>query len=566
MSINTVNERIKLTFQDHENNDVELPFKMLALCDLTQDKRSEEITEPSLIKVDTDVSSLLAALNVTISMSLKNHLNPALQGNIDIDYELNCLEDFEPESVLSGVEILSNAYQLHNQLSDTTIKPIRLLAALSDFGFTASDSLDFNDRLVIQAELQQRMNEQLDLIIQSDKFRALESNWKSLTYLHEHIDYKENIELIILNCSKQAIIEDFEDAPDVTQSSLYQLVYSAEFGQFGGRPYSLMIGDFEINQSSVDIALLQNMAKLSAISHCPLLTAASAKLFGIDSYAEFSRIRDISSHFDQPLYAKWNSFRKSEDSRYVCLALPKFLLRASHTGSGQGFNYIETTRKKNTGLWGNAAFALATRFANSYAHYRWYINSMGSEFGLLDGLDVKTGHGSMRTQIPCEVMISDRSANELCKNGFAPLTIHKATKQAAFMSVPSCKDTINSSDTRNDQQNELNQRLESQLPYMLISCRFSQYLKVMQRENIGSWQTRSQIDQSLNKWLKQFVSDMDNPAPAVRARRPLRDARINVREMDGKSGWFLSTISITPHFKYMGQSFTLTERGRLEKA
>ncbi len=566
MSINTVNERIKLTFQDHENNDVELPFKMLALCDLTQDKRSEEINSPSLIKVETDVSSLLAALNVTISMNLQNHLNPDSDDTIEIDYELNCLDDFEPESVLSGVTILSNAYQLHNQLSDTTIKSIKLLDALADFGFTVNESLGFNDRLVIQAELQQRMNEQLDLIIQSDKFRDLESNWRSLTYLHEHINYKENIELIILNCSKQAILEDFEDAPDVTQSSLYQLIYSAEFGQFGGRPYSLMIGDFEINQSSMDIMLLQNMAKLSAISHCPLLTAASAKLFGIDSYAEFSRIRDISSHFDQPLYAKWNTFRQSEDSRYVCLALPKFLLRPSHNGNDQGFNYVETTRNKNTGLWGNAAFALATRFANSYAHYRWYINSMGSEFGLLDELCIKTGHGSMRTQIPCEVMISDRSANELSKNGFAPITIHKASKQAVFMSVPSCKDIINFNDTSDGQQNELNQRLESQLPYMLISCRFSQYLKVMQRENIGSWQTRSQIDQSLNKWLKQFVSDMDNPAPAVRARRPLREARINVREMEGKSGWFLSTISITPHFKYMGQSFTLTERGRLEKA
>ncbi len=566
MSIYNVNERINLTFQDHNNNDVELPFKMLVLCDLTQDQRSEEISDRALIKVDGNVSSLLAAQDVTIAMSLENHLDPASPNPIELYYELNCLEDFEPESVLAGVTSLNSAYQLHNQLGDNTIKSIKLIESLSNFGFIADEFLEFNERLIIQAELHHRMNEQLDLIIQSEKFRALEASWHALNYLHGHVNYKENIELVILNCSKKALLEDFEDAPDVTQSSLFQLVYSAEFGQFGGRPYSIMIGDFEINQSAMDVALLQNMARLSAISHCPLLTAASAKLFGIDSYAEFSRIRDISSHFDQPLYAKWNNFRQSEDSRYVCLALPKFLLRATHTGSGQGFNYVETANKKTSGLWGNAAFALATRFANSYAHYRWYINVMGSEFGLLNGLSMKSGNGSMRTQIPCEVMISDRSATELSKNGFTPLVIHKASKQAGFMSIPSCKDIINFANTPDGRQNELNQRLESQLPYMLISCRFSQYIKVMQRENIGSWQTRSQIDQSLNKWLKQFVSDMDNPAPTVRARRPLRDARINVRDMEGKSGWFLSTISITPHFKYMGQSFTLTERGRLEKA
>ncbi len=564
--MNSVNERINLTFQDHDNNDVELPFKLLVLSDLTHDERSEVISDKSLIKVNGDISGILASLNIVISMKLQNILSPALDAEIELNYSLNCLEDFEPESVLSSVKILSKAYQLHSQLGDESIKSMRLVESLAEFGFTTDGTLQFNERLVIQAELQNRMNKQLDLIIQNDNFRAIESSWRSLNYLHENINHKENIELIILNCSKKTLLEDFEDAPDVTQSSLFQLVYSAEFGQFGGRPYSLMIGDFEINQSAMDISMLQTLARLSAISHCPLLTSASAKLFGIDSYAQFSRIRDIGSHFDQPLYAKWNSFRQSEDSRYVCMTLPKFLLRPSHSGNNQGFNYVETASKENTGLWGNAAFALATRFANSYAHYRWYINVMGTEFGLLNGLNMQSSNGKMHTQIPCEVMISDRSASELTKNGFTPLLIHKASKKAGFMSIPSCKNLLNFSNSSNDSQKYLNQRLESQLPYMLISCRFSQYIKVMQRENIGSWQTRSQIDQSLNKWLKQFVSDMDNPAPAVRARRPLRDARISVRDMEGKSGWFLSTISITPHFKYMGQSFTLTERSRLEKA
>jgi type VI secretion system protein ImpC len=270
-----------------------------------------------------------------------------------------------------------------------------------------------------------------------------------------------------------------------------------------------------------------------------LITAASDKMFGVDQFSDFSRIRDISSHFDQPFYAKWNSFREHSDSRYVCLTLPKFLLRPSHSNTtGQGFNYEEKTTINTKGLWGNAAYALVTRFANSYANFRWFINVSGEDYGQLDDLKIESGSATMRSQLPTEVMISERSTNELIKNGFTPLTIKKSTKKAVFMAVPSCKSVEQQLNTAEGRQNSLNQQIETQLPYMLISCRFSQYIKVMQRENIGSWLTRSQIDQSLNRWLKQFVSDMDNPAPSVRARRPLRNANISVRDMEGKSGWF----------------------------
>lgn len=566
MSQSAVTERINLTFQDHENKDVELPFRILVMTDLTSDQKSEEIGDNNLIKVEQGVSQLLASQNVRLQRTLENKLNPGTQSSIQLDYQLSSLDDFSPDSLISGIPELAAALQLHRQLGDESLKITRLLEALSEFGFIGDESLDYSERLVIQSELQQRMNEQLNDIINDNRFRALEASWRSLEYLDTHINYKENIELVVLNTSKQALLEDFEDAPDVTQSSLFQKVYSAEFGQFGGRPYSLLIGDFQLSHQSIDIALLQNIAKVAAISHCPFISAASPKLFGIETFPEFSRIRDVTSHFDQPMYAKWNAFRENPDSRYVCLTMPNFLLRHNYDSEGDDFLFTEESSQSAAGLWGNAAFALATRFANSYAKFRWYINVTGEEFGLLNDLQMASSGTSLRTQIPTQVMISDRSANDLVKNGFTPLVIHKHSRKAGFMAVPSCKSIDAYPQTNEGRQQALNQQIEVQLPYMLISCRFSQYIKVMQRENIGSWLTRSQIDQSLNRWLKQFVSDMDNPAPSVRARRPLRDARITVRDMEGKAGWFLSTVSITPHFKYMGQSFTLTERGRLEKA
>jgi len=178
---------------------------------------------------------------------------------------------------------------------------------------------------------------------------------------------------------------------------------------------------------------------------------------------------------------------------------------------------------------------------------------------------VKTGSGAVRSYIPTEVMISDRSEQELERNGFVPLTLHKASQKAGFFSCYSCRKVDDFPATPEGRQNALNQRIEIQLPYLLISCRFSQYIKLMQRENIGSWQTRSQLDQALSNWIKQFISDMDNPTASVRARRPLRNARVAVREVEGKSGWYSATLSLTPHFKYMGLPFTLIERSRLEK-
>jgi len=566
MNNQSVTERVKLTFQDYKSNEVELPFRILVLSDLTADERSDEITETGLLKVENGVSHLLASLNIVLKLELENKLAADESEQLSINYDLSSLEDFEPQSLLSGIPELSDALSLYHQLGNESIKLSRFESLLGQFGFSADYDIDFNERLIMQHELHQRMNEQLDLIIQNARFRALESSWRSLNYLDEHINYKENIQLCVLNTNKQALLEDFEDAPDTAQSSLFQIIYSAEFGQFGGRPYSLLLGDFEFSHESKDMALMQSLGKVSAMSHCPLISAASNKMFGVDNFSDFSRIRDISSHFDQPSYAKWNSFRENPDSRYICLTLPKFLLRPSHSSDGQSFNYEEKTRSHTTGLWGNAAYALVSRFANSYANFRWFINVSGDDYGQLNDLKIESGNATMRSQLPTEVLISERSCNQLIKNGFTPLSIQKSSQKATFMAVPSCKAVELQANTAEGHQQTLNLQIESQLPYMLISCRFSQYIKVMQRENIGSWLTRSQIDQSLNRWLKQFVSDMDNPAPSVRARRPLRNAHIAVRDMEEKSGWFLSTISITPHFKYMGQSFTLTERSRLEKA
>ncbi|QIZ84031.1 type VI secretion system contractile sheath large subunit [Bermanella marisrubri] len=558
-----VTDRINLVYENHDNQMVELPFKIMVLSDFTHDTRSEEIHDGSIHKLEGDVDQLLAGFHINLQFNIKNFLlGTEGAADIAIDLPISSLEDFAPENILLSIPELNQAYQLYRQLGEPSISLDKLASSEDNSVLHVDPTWDFTDRLIAQEALWDRINKQLNAIIHADSFNQVETSWRSLGYIADHIDSRENIELVVCNISKQALMEDFEDSPDVTQSSLYSKVYTDEFGQFGGRPYSMIVADYEFGPRQQDIALLSSLAQLAEISHAPLLSAASSQLFGISNYHEFSNIRDVAAHFDQPQYTKWNSFRDKSFSRYVCLTLPKFQVRPPHHIVDAGFEFVEDG-KEQSGIWANAAYGLATRFINSFKEYRWFINVSGEEYGLLDNINMHESKNQLGQLIPTEVLVSDRIGNQLINNGFTPLSIFRKSGQAGFIAVPSCH-RLDLDDS--DSQSLLNQTLETQIPYMLICSRFSQYIKVMQRENIGSWLTRSQINQSVNQWLKQYVSDMDNPAPAVRARRPLRNASVQVRDVEGKSGWFMSTISITPHFKYMGKSFTLMERGRLEKA
>jgi len=559
-----VTDRINLVYENHDNQSVELPLKILVLSDLTGDKRSQDADECTIHALEGDVDQLMAGFNIQLKFNVENVLMDSADAEpLLVDLDISSIEDFSPENLLQSVSTLSDAYELYRQLGDESLRADKITDQAKEFGFTINDSGAFTDRLIAQETLWTDINRQLNLILKSEYFKRLETSWRSLAYLAEFINPKENMELLVCNVSKQALSEDFEDSPDVTQSSLFSKVYSAEFGQFGGRPYTFMVGDFEFTQNQQDINLLSSLGQLAEISHCPLLSAASSRLFGIDDYSDFSNIRDVAAHFDQPQYIKWNQFREKSQSRYVSLTLPKFLVRPPYVIKQGGFEFIEDDRNSTGGIWANAAYGLASRFANSFEKYRWFINVTGDEYGTLPNVSMHNTETRLGELIPTEILISDRIGNQLINNGFVPLTIFRKTGLAGFNAVPSCH---NLDHDVLDQQELLNKTLETQLPYMLICSRFSQYIKIMQRENIGSWLTRSQINQSVNQWLKQYVSDMDNPAPAVRARRPLRNAAVQVREVEGKSGWFMSTISITPHFKYMGKAFTLVERGRLEKA
>jgi len=423
------------------------------------------------------------------------------------------------------------------------------------------------------AELDQKISQQLDEVLHNEQFQALESAWRGLKFVVDRTDFRENIKLELLNVSKEDLAMDFEDASDITESGLYKQCYTAEYGQHGGRPYAAIIANYDFDHSAPDMSLLQSAASVATMSHAPFIAAASPEFFGIEDIQKLPNLNDISAVFEGPQYAKWRSFRESEDARSVGLTMPRFLLRLPYSERDNPvkvFNYNETVAQDhNRYLWGNTAFAFATRLTESFAKYRWCPNIIGPQSGgALEDLPMHQyeAMGQIETKIPTEVLVSDRREFELAEAGFIPLTYRKGSDNAAFFSANSTQKPKFFGVSKEAKQAETNYKLGTQLPYMFVINRLAHYIKVLQRENIGSWKERNDLENELNVWLRQFVANQDGASAEVRSRRPLRDAAIEVSEIEGEPGFYKVGMNVRPHFKYMGADFTLSLVGKLDKS
>lgn len=439
----------------------------------------------------------------------------------------------------------------------------------SDRELKKIDSTLVND---VISGLDQKIGKQVDAILHNKEFQQLESAWRSLKYLVEHTDYRENAKVDILNVDKESLLDDFEDVPEITKSGLYRTAYTAEYGQFGGKPYGLIVGNYEFGSRSQDIKLLQNLAAVATMSHAPFVAAASSEFFGLEEYSGLENLKDLKSIFEMPQYIKWRAFRESEDARNAGLVLPHFLLRLPYGQDAQpvkSFNYRENvTAGNNAFLWGNAAFAFASRIVDSFAKYRWCANIIGPMGGgAVEDLPIYQyeAMGELQTKIPTEVFISDRRDFELAEEGFISLSMRKGSDNAAFFSANSCQKPKIFPNTPDGKAEELNYKLGTQLPYTFVTSRLAHYIKVMQREHIGTWKERSDLEMELNTWIRQYVADQDAPTEGVRSRRPLRQAEIIVSDVEGDPGWYRVSLKVRPHFKYMGASFTLSLVGKLDK-
>lgn len=404
------------------------------------------------------------------------------------------------------------------------------------------------------AQIDHLLSIQLNEIIHHPTFQKLEGSWRGLKHLMDNSETGVGLKIKVLNVSKKELLRDIEKAPEFDQSALFKKVYEEEYGVFGGAPFGTLIGDYEFGKHPEDMALLEGISHVAAQAHAPFVSAAAADLLNLESFTQLGAPRDLAKIFDSTEYAKWKSFRQSEDSRYVALCLPRTLARIPYgrdTKPIDDFSYEEHVdgTDHNKYLWMNAAYSLGTRMTNSYSMYGMCVAMRGVEGGgLVEGLPVHnfyTDEGDLALKCPTEIPITDRREKELADLGFVPLVHCKDTDYAAFFSVQTCqKPKMYDTDSAN-----ANARLSAQLPYIMAVSRFAHYLKAMMRDKIGSFMSREEAEIFLNRWISKYVIPDDTASPAAKAKAPLREARIDVSEVPGKPGVYRAVAFLRPHFQ-----------------
>jgi len=404
------------------------------------------------------------------------------------------------------------------------------------------------------AQIDHLLSLQLNEIMHHAAFQKLEGSWRGLKHMMDHSETGEKLKIRVFNVTKKELLRDIEKAPEFDQSMLFKKVYEEEYGVFGGAPFGALIGDYEFGKHPEDMALLEGISHVAAQAHAPFVSAAAPELLNLESFTTLDAPRDLAKIFDSTEYAKWKSFRQSEDSRYVALTLPRTLARLPYGKDSKPideFAYEEhvdgTDHSKY--LWMNAAYSLGTRMTTSFALYGMCVAMRGVEGGgLVEGLPTHnfyTDEGDIALKCPTEIPITDRREKELADLGFVPLVHCKGTDYASFFSVQTCqKPKVYDTDSAN-----ANARLSAQLPYIMAVSRFAHYLKAMMRDKIGSFMSREEADAFLNRWITKYVTPDDKASPATKAERPLREARVDVVEVAGKPGCYRAVLFLRPHFQ-----------------
>ena len=411
-------------------------------------------------------------------------------------------------------------------------------------------------KLVLEkiAHIDEVLTQQVNAIMHDERFQKLEGSWRGLNYLVMNTETSSSLKLRVMHATKKELLNDLEKASEFDQSNLFKKIYEEEFGTFGGAPYGCLVGDYEFGRHPQDISLLGKISNVAAAAHAPFISAASPRLFDMKSFTELGNPRDLSKLFESSELITWRSFRESEDSRYVALALPRVLGRLPYgakTVPVEEFRFEEDTDGKdhNKYLWSNAAYVMGQRITNAFALHKWTAAIRGVEGGgIVQGLPAhtfKTDEGDIALKCPTEIAITDRREKELSDLGFISLCHCKDTDYAAFFGGQ----TTNKPKTYNTPQANANASLSSQLPYLLASSRFAHYLKAIMRDKIGSFLTRENVANYLNNWIANYILLRDDAGQEIKAKYPLREARIDVFDVPGKPGVYRAVAFLKPHFQ-----------------
>jgi type VI secretion system protein ImpC len=408
------------------------------------------------------------------------------------------------------------------------------------------------------AAIDRRMSTQLNEIMHSPRFLQLEGSWRGLNHLVMNSETGTSLKIKVVNMTKRELNRDLTKAVEFDQSQLFKKIYENEFGTPGGEPYGALIGDYEWANHPDDIESLRLISNVAAASFAPFISAAGAGMFGFSDWTELSKPRDLAKIFETAEYAKWRGFRETEDARFVSLVMPRTLARVPYgaaTAPVETFNYEEApfnaagaaqSMDHHDYCWMNAAYMMGERLTASFASSGFCVAIRGAEGGgKVENLPFhvfQSDDGDMDAKCPTEIGITDRREFELSNLGFLPLCHYKNTDHAVFFGAQSTQKA-----KKYDRPDATaNAAISSRLPYIMASSRFAHFLKVMAREKIGSFMEAKDCENWLNRWIGTYVNGNADAGPEMKAKYPLREAKVEVKEIPGKPGSYNAIAYLRP--------------------
>jgi type VI secretion system protein ImpC len=453
-----------------------------------------------------------------------------------------------------------------------------LLKTLTDEALKGTVTWDRNLTVTINkaiAAIDNAMSKQLAAIMHAEKFQKLEGTWRGLHHLVMNSETGASLKIRMMNVSKRDLFKDLDKAVEFDQSQIFKKLYENEFGTPGGEPYGALVGDYEFSNHPDDVDLLRNMSSVAAAAFCPFISSVAPAMFGFDDWTELSKPRDLEKIFDSSEYAKWRSFRESDDARFVNLVMPRTLSRLPYgkdTKPIDEFDYEEfagnegKTASHEQFNWMNAAYVHATRLTDAFAQYGWCTAIRGAEGGgKVEGLPTYnfiSDDGDVDMKCPTEVGITDRREAELSKLGFLPLCHYKNTDYSVFFGAQSTqKPKVYDNHAATE-----NAAISARLPYVMATSRMAHYLKVMGRDKIGSFMEAKDAEQWLNSWIMGYVNSNADSGPEMKARYPLAEARVEVKEVPGKPGSYNAVAWLRPWLQMEELTASLRLVARIPKA
>lgn len=457
------------------------------------------------------------------------------------------------------VSILEQAISATRQTPPDEAKD--LLATLTKQVMKGTVKWDKNLTVTINtaiAKIDEMMSKQLAAIMHDEKFNKLEGSWRGLHHLVTTSETGSSLKIRMMNISKKELARDLEKAVEFDQSQIFKKIYESEFGTAGGEPYAALIGDFEFSSHPDDISLLSKMSNVAAAGFAPFVAAAAPQMFGFDTFTELSKPRDLEKIFDSAEYTQWRSFRDSEDARFVALTMPRVLARAPYgqdTKAIEAFNFEEVepnadgsarAAEHDQYCWMNAAYTMGATITHSFAEYGWCTSIRGAEGGgKVEGLPTHnfvSDDGDIDQMCPTEIGITDRREAELSKLGFLPLCHYKNTDYAVFFGAQ----TAQKPKKYGDPDATANAAISARLPYIMATSRIAHFLKVMARDKIGTFMEASEAETWLNRWINQYVNASPGASPEMKARYPLAEAKVEVKEVPGQPGVYNAVAWMRP--------------------